>query len=387
MANIVYFKTTPKIILGIGSISKIVEEIAVLNGKHIFIVTDKGLMSSGIVDKLLNMIKKNVNSVRVFFDVPSDPPVETVYQALSEAKKGKIDLIIGVGGGSALDIAKMLSVVYETKQSIDEMFGVNLVKKRGLPKILVPTTAGTGSEVTPIAILSDEREFLKKGVVSDYLFPDVAILDGELTKSLPPQPTASSGMDALIHAIEAFTSINANSYTDYIAVRSIQLITENIRTAWANGENLEARQAMLEGSLLAGQAFANAGVTAVHAFAYPIGGKFHIPHGIANCLMLVPVLKFNLVSNLNKFSKLGEILCPGKIFYSKKEAAMSALKFLEELIEDLRLPRSLRDFNIAEKDIPELAENVLKITRLLQNNPRKIILKDAEEIYAEALQW
>lgn len=385
MDKIIYFKTTSKIIMGIGSISKIIEEISLFNANHIFIVTDKGLILSGIVDKVVNMIKGKVRTVRVFSDVPADPPIDTVYKCLSEAKKGKLDLIIGIGGGSSLDIAKMLSIVYESKQSIDEMFGINLVKKRGIPKILIPTTAGTGSEVTPIAILSDEREFLKKGVVSDYLFPEVAILDGELCRTLPPSPTASSGMDALIHAVEAFTSVNSNSYTDYIAVRAIEIISEHIRTVWANGENIEGRQAMLEGSLLAGQAFANAGVTAVHAFAYPLGGKFHIPHGIANCLMLIPVLRFNIIGNIDKFSKLGKIFYPDKFFDDKRESALAVLNFLEELIIDLRLPKKLREFNITEKDIPELAEGAIKVTRLLQNNARKVTLKDAEQIYAEAL--
>ncbi|MCX8031693.1 MAG: iron-containing alcohol dehydrogenase [Thermodesulfovibrionales bacterium] len=384
LSRITYFKTTQKVIMGLGSIDKVNEEIKERNLKNVFIVTDEGLIKSGIYDILINKIKKNAKKIDVFSDVPPDPPIETVYKCFDHAKGKKIDLIIGLGGGSALDIAKMLSIMFTNNDKIENFFGINLIKKRGVTKFLIPTTAGTGSEVTPIAILSDESEHLKKGVVSDYLLPDVAILDGELTRTLPPIPTASSGMDALIHAVEAFTSVNANDYTDYLAIKAMSLISNNLRMAWTNGDNLEARQKMLEGSFLAGQAFANAGVTAVHAFAYPLGGEFHIPHGIANTVMLCPVLEFNMISNLEKFSKIADVVCPYGNYRDLKEKSLSAINFMRDLAIDLRLPVTLKELKVPYESLGKLAEGVMKVTRLLANNPRKLSYQDAVSIYKKA---
>lgn len=385
LSKITYFKTTQKVIMGPGSIEKINDEIRDRKLKNVFIVTDEGLIKSGICDVVINEIKRSVKKLDVFSEVPPDPPIETAYKCYDKAKGKKIDLVIGLGGGSSLDIAKMLSIMLTNNDKIENMFGINLVKKRGITKFLIPTTAGTGSEVTPIAILSDEREHLKKGVVSDYLLPEVAILDGELTKTLPPMPTASSGMDALIHAVEAYTSVNANDYTDYLAIKAMELISKNLRKAWSNGDNLEARQKMLEGSFLAGQAFANAGVTAVHAFAYPLGGEFHIPHGIANTVMLCPVLEFNMLSNLEKFSNLADIFYPQKgNFEGLKEKSLTAINFLKDLAIDLKLPITLKELNIPFESIEKLAEGVMKVTRLLANNPRKLSYQDAVNIYKKA---
>ncbi len=382
--KISFFKTTPKVIIGLGSIQTLPNEIKERGLKKVFIVTDEGLVKNGICEVLINIIKKVVSKIDVFSDIPSDPPIETAYKCFEMAKAKKIDLVIGLGGGSSLDIAKMLSIMLTNNQKIEDLFGINLVKKRGITKFLIPTTAGTGSEVTPIAILSDEKEHLKKGVVSDYLLPEVAILDGELTKSLPPKPTASSGIDALIHAIEAFTSVNANQYTDYLAIKAMEIISKNLRKVWANGDNLEARQLMLEGSFLAGQAFANAGVTAVHAFAYPLGGEFHIHHGVSNAVMLCPVLEFNLMASPEKFAQLGKIFCPENDSKDFKKLGLAAINFLRELIIDLELPTTLKELNIPENAIERLAEGAMKVTRLLANNPRKINLTDAINIYKKA---
>jgi alcohol dehydrogenase class IV len=250
---------------------------------------------------------------------------------------------------------------------------------------MVPTTAGTGSEVTPIAILSDEGEKLKKGIISPYLFPSVAILDPELTLGLPPNITASTGMDALIHAIEAYTSVNATDMTDILAFRAMELLYQNIRTAYANGNNLLARSSMMEGSLLAGMAFANAGVTAVHAFAYPIGAEFHIPHGVANTLMLPHVMRFNLLGNLPKFAEISEAFDLSTESFDGLRAAEMFVEAIERLAEDLRVPRHLAEFGVTEGDISRLAEGVMKVTRLLANNPRTLTLEDAKEIYKRAL--
>jgi len=251
--------------------------------------------------------------------------------------------------------------------------------------ILIPTTAGTGSEVTPIAILSDEGEKLKKGIVSPYLYPAISILDAELTAALPPHVTAATGMDALIHAIEAYTSVNATAITDMYCVKAIELLYRNIRIAYAKGDNLDARAAMMEGAMLAGIGFANAGVTAVHAFAYPIGAEFHIPHGIANTLMLPHVIRFNVLGNLEKFALLAE---PFGISVDGLDALAivdKVIATIDRLVDDLRVPRHLADFKVKEKDIPMLADGVMKVTRLLANNPRTLTLEDAKRIYKAAL--
>jgi alcohol dehydrogenase class IV len=221
--------------------------------------------------------------------------------------------------------------------------------------------------------------------VSPYLFPDIAILDSELTIGLPPHVTAATGMDALIHAVESYTSNNATPMTDIFAVQAINLISHNIRTAFANGNNIEARSNMLEASFLAGMAFANAGVTAVHAFAYPIGAEFHIPHGVANSIMLVPVMEFNILGNLKKFAAMASMLGEETTGLSLRDSANSALNAMSDLMEDLQLPCHLSEFGIKDSDIPALAQGVMKVTRLLANNPRTLTLKDAEEIYRKVL--
>jgi alcohol dehydrogenase class IV len=239
--------------------------------------------------------------------------------------------------------------------------------------------------VTPIAILSDEGEKLKKGIVSPYLFPAIGILDPELTIGLPPQVTAATGMDALIHAIEAYTSINASTITDMYCIKAIELLYKNIRIAFAKGDNLDARTAMMEGALLAGIAFANAGVTAVHAFAYPIGAEFHIPHGIANTLMLPHVIRFNVLGNLEKFAQLAKPFGLSTEGLDNLAIVDKVVAAIDRLADDIRVPRHLADFGVKEKDIPMLADGVMKVTRLLANNPRTLTLEDAKRIYKAAL--
>jgi alcohol dehydrogenase class IV len=250
--------------------------------------------------------------------------------------------------------------------------------------ILIPTTAGTGSEVTPIAILSDTKEKLKKGIVSAYLFPEVAIVDPKLTVGLPPSVTAFTGMDALTHAIESFYSINATDLSDLLAFRAMEILSKNIRMAFAHGENLVARSNMMEGSLLAGIAFANAGVGAVHAFAYPLGGEFHLAHGLTNTLMLPYLMRYNILGCPHKFAQMAKAFGERVEGISELVGAEIAVRFVERLSDDLRVPRRLRDVGIQEDAIPRLAEAAMKVTRLLANNPRKVTLEDAVAIYKSA---
>ena len=384
MANIL-FRTTPRILMGPGSADQIGRELKALKGKRVLIVTDPGIIRAGLLDGISPSLKKAGVTVTLFDQVEADPHIEIVDQALARLKEEKCDSVIGMGGGSSLDIAKLVAAMAVNPGHISDYFGVDLLAKPGLPLIAVPTTAGTGSEVTPIAILSDQAEHLKKGVVSPHLFPRLALLDPALTIGVPPAVTAFTGMDAFIHAVEAYTSVNANSLTDHLAFRAIELTFGNILTAYARGEDLEARSNMLEGSLLAGMAFANAGVTAVHAFAYPLGGEFHhIAHGLANSVMLLPVLRFNMLGNLPKFAEISLALGLSVEDLTDRQAAEEGLDAIEELMIDLNLPLRLRDLKVPEEAIPGMAQGVMKVTRLLANNPRRITLEDAERIYRSA---
>ena len=284
--RITLFRTTKRIVFGLGSIERVGAEVRGLKAKKVLVVTDPGIVQAGLLEPLKYSLQEANITFALFDGVEPDPRLEVVRQCAEMGRKEGVEALIGYGGGSSLDIAKVAAVMLTNEGDLAQFFGIDLIPNPGLPLILIPTTAGTGSEVTPIAILSDTREKLKKGVVSPYLFPEVALLDPQLTVGLPPAVTAFTGLDALVHAIESYTSVNAFDLTDQLAFRAMELISDNIRTAYARGEDLEARAHMLEGSLLAGMAFANAGVTAVHAFAYPLGGEFHVAHGLANSVML-----------------------------------------------------------------------------------------------------
>lgn len=379
------FSTTPRIVMGRGSIKTIGAEVKRKGATRILIVTDKGVVSSGILKPIEESLKASRIKYSIYDKVEPDPRYEIVADCLEAVKQARAQLLIGVGGGSPMDISKTTAVMVTNKGPIKLYFGTDLIPKPGLPVILVPTTAGTGSEVTPIAILSDEGEKLKQGVVSPHLYPAAGILDPELTLGLPPSVTAATGMDALIHAIEAYTSINATPITDMYCIKAIEFISKNLRTAYAKGDNIEARTAMMEGALLAGIAFANAGVTAVHAFAYPIGAEFHIPHGVANTLMLPHVIRFNVLGNLEKFAQLTRPFGIPTEGLDNLAAVEKLIGAIDRLADDLRVPRHLADFGVKEKDIQMLSEGVMKVTRLLANNPRTLTLEDAKRIYTAAL--
>ncbi len=379
------FRTTPRVVMGPGAVNNVGAEIKALGATRVLIVTDPGIIDAGLLAPVEASLQAAGVESGVFSDVAPDPRYQTIDACLAAAGELKPDGVIGLGGGSPLDVAKSTAMMLGNPGAIADYFGVDLVPGPGVPGLMIPTTAGTGSEVTPIVILSDEGEKLKKGVVSGHLFPRTAVLDPELTLGLPPAVTAATGMDALIHAVEAYTSVNATGLTDMFAARAIELIGEHLRTAVAQGGNLAARSAMLEGSLLAGIAFANAGVTAVHAFAYPIGAEFHIPHGVANTLMLAPVMRFNLVGNVTKFAEIAALMGEVIGHLSDREAAERAVTAVMDLADDLDVPRRLSRFGVKEEHLPDLAAGVMKVTRLLANNPRALTARDAERIYREVL--
>ncbi|RAS75532.1 iron-containing alcohol dehydrogenase [Priestia endophytica] len=382
--GISYFRTAGTLITGTGSIAEVGEQAKKLEATKAIIVTDKIIRETGLLSKVTEPLSAAGLEADIIDDVVPEPPFENLEQLAAQIEGKGYDLLIGVGGGSALDITKVLSIMLTNKEDVREFVGIEKVKNPGVPMILVPTTAGTGSEVTYNAIFTDTRDKVKKGIVSPYLLPSVAIVDAELTLSVPPAVTAATGMDALVHAVESYTAIRAGELTDGIALQAIKLISRSIRKAVYNGKDLKARENMAMGSLLAGISLGNAGVGAVHALAYPLGGKFKVPHGVANSLLLPFVMKYNAVADLKKFAEVAEALGENIEGLSLREAADRAVAALAQLSRDVGIPSSLKEVGVTASDIPALAEEASKVDRLLNNNPRWLTMKEIQKIYEEA---
>lgn len=369
----------PEIFIGKSGLARVNSILNGLNAEKVLVITDKGIVNAGIYRKLEDALKNTNRKIVLYDSVRPDPSVKLVEEAVQIARGNDVEAVIGVGGGSSLDTAKIAAALITNTKDMSSYIGVDLLENDAAPIIAIPTTAGTGSEVTHIAILSDEEEQLKKGIVSTKIIPAFAILDPELTTGLPGHVTAATGMDALVHALEAYISVNANPYSDVLALKAVNLISKNIREAYNNGKNTEARENMLLGSLFAGISFANAGVAAVHAFAYPLGGMFHVPHGLANSVMLPTIMEFNLTGNEERYSQMA-----GCLTNNSKASPQCVIDEIKKLRNDLKIPLSLKELRIPESSIPQLAESAMKVTRLLANNPRKITLQDAVRLYTRA---
>jgi alcohol dehydrogenase class IV len=383
------FNTTPSIVFGFSSLNQIGTLSARKLGHRILIVTDRGLMGQGFIQRAISLIEQEGLQVAVFDEVVADPPVPVIDKAVAMARLNQITGVIGLGGGSSLDVAKLVALMLASTQPLADAYGVGNALGPRLPLMLVPTTAGTGSEVTPISIVTTgDKE--KKGVVSPWLLPDIALLDPELTLGLPPHITAATGIDAMVHAIEAFTSLspNNNPLSRALAREALRLLGKSIAVAVHGGSDQNARSDMLLGSMLAGQAFANAPVAAVHALAYPLGGHFHIAHGLSNALVLPHVIRFNAPACADAYAELATILFPE---LAHDLAALPhlgrALAFadsFQELSARLGLPTRLRDLDIPASAIEALADDAMKQTRLLVNNPRLVSHADVIDLYKAA---
>lgn len=381
------FNTTPGIIFGKGVSTSSSDKIIDKLGDNIFLITDADLIKIGLNKSIINELSKS-SSVEVFDDVESDPSKKTLIKALDRAKTFKPTGILGFGGGSSMDIAKLVSLLIGTEQSIENIWGVGNAKGPRLPLVLIPTTAGTGSEVTPISIITLEGD-QKKGVSSPIILPDLAVLDPELTLNLPRDITAATGIDAMVHAIEAYTSINQNNnpISKLLAIESLKLLGTSIETAVFDGHNIEARSNMLLGSMMAGQAFANSPVSAVHALAYPIGGIFHIPHGLSNSLILPHVLKFNSINPkaCEQYAFLAPLIFKDINLKTNNQIICNEfIERLENLSSLLNIPSKLRDIDIPKEACAKMAKESMKQTRLLVNNPREVTEEDAFNIYNAA---
>jgi alcohol dehydrogenase class IV len=378
------FNTVTRIISGAGSALELASQCRHLGVQRPLLVTDPGLMSIGLVQPVLAALEQAGLAPLVFDQVREDPPEETVQAATELAREGRVDGVIAVGGGSSMDVAKVTAVLLAGTQALSEIYGVGQVSGGRLPLILVPTTAGTGSEVTPVAVITT-GETTKAGVSSPVLLPDVAVLDASLTLGLPPAVTAMTGVDAMVHAIEAYTSRHKkNPLSDNLAINALQLLSRNIRTAVVEGSNLHARENMLLGACLAGQAFANAPVGAVHALAYPLGGHYHIPHGLSNSLVLPCVLEFNATEASALYAEIAEVVTGAPVEGSAEAKTAALIAALRQLIDDVALPATLQEAGVRESDLEMLARDAMLQQRLLVNNPRDVAYEDALAIYQVA---
>lgn len=351
--------------------------------RRALVVTDPGFLATGLTAAPFASLVAAGFDVKTYADVVADPPEAIVLAAADTARTHGTDLVIGLGGGSSMDVAKLIAVLAGGDQPLQQMYGIGNVQGSRLPLVQVPTTAGTGSEVTNIAIVTTGAT-TKMGVVSQQLYADMAILDATLTVGLPPRVTAATGIDAMVHAIEAYTSRHKkNPLSDHLARQALQLLAANLLPACRNGHDLAARQAMLLGALLAGQAFANAPVAAVHALAYPIGGIFHVPHGLSNALVLPHVLRFNLPAATALYAELADTVVP-EVHGSEEARATALIGALEQFAHATGIDRTLREVGVAESDLERLADDAMLQTRLLGNNPRDVTRADAWEIYRAA---
>ena len=382
------FNTTSGIRFGSGISVSSSQEISKILGSNILFITDKDLMSLKLTEPTLNQLKKFSSKVEIFEDVEADPSLKTLLKSIEIGKKMNATGIIGFGGGSSMDVAKLTSLILGSNENIEEAWGVSNAKGPRLPLVLVPTTAGTGSEVTPISIITVGEEE-KKGVSSPIILPDVAILDPDLTLGLPAHTTAATGIDAMVHAIEGYASANKNNnpISKMLSVEALKLLGGSIEKAVFDGSNLEARGNMLIGAMLAGKSFANSPVAAVHALAYPIGGTFHVSHGLSNSLVLPYVLRFNSADNkaTKDYAELAPFVFPDINTNQGSQAVCSEfIDRMESLSKKLGLPQKLREVNIPKEACEKMAKDAMKQTRLLVNNPREVTEKDALNIYESA---
>ncbi|VAW40090.1 Alcohol dehydrogenase [hydrothermal vent metagenome] len=371
---------------GVDIIKTLPLVIAQLGCARPMVVIDPGLQAAGLERNVTAPLEEAGLAVTLYARVDPEPGLRLADRGAEVAGENKCDCVVGVGGGSAMDVAKAIAILLTNGGKAADYLGLGKITKPGVPKIMVPTSAGTGSEVTFTAVFINEETGSKAGMNGDYLYPDVTLLDPALTLSLPPHVTATTGIDALTHAFEAYTSVQAHPVSEMYSLEAIELIAANIRIAYADGRNMEARANMLLASLLGGKALAMAGVGLVHAMAYPLGGLFGVPHGLANAVLLPYVTEYNLIGNLRKHADLAAILGYETESLPLREAADLAVDGLYQLNMDLGIPETLAELDIPADSIPEMADIALTVARPVENNPRRPSRDDIIAIYENAME-
>jgi len=379
--NAITLLQPPRIVFGNGCALQSAEFLAQRGVKRVLLVTSKSVRRQ--INFLVEALQKARCEVVETRFVPPEPTLNFFESALKEAQAEKIDSVLAIGGGSVIDVAKLLAALVHGKQNVAEIFGINLLQSRALPLVCLPTTAGTGAEVSPNAILLDEADELKKGVVSPHLVPDAAFVDPLLTLSVPPAVTAATGLDALTHCIEAYANKFAHPIVDNYALQGVKLISQNLLRAVRNGADTEARAALALGSLYGGLCLGPVNTAAVHALAYPLGGKFHIAHGVSNALLLPHVLRFNFSAAPGRYAEISTALGVQRNG-SDLTTAEHGVQFLSQLSRNCGVPQKLSDLNIPRDAIPAMAKAAMQVTRLLKNNLRPLTEADAAQIYESA---
>ena len=378
------FYSPTKIIVGLNSASQVAQEVKQFGGSRVLIVTDPGVVAADLIAPIASSLNSGDIAYVVYKGVEPEPPSRVIDQGAEIFEAEGCDLILGVGGGSSLDVAKGISILAVNKGRILDYCGIDQVPRNGAPMILMPTTAGTGSEVTRVLILTDEEHNTKNVVFTPYALANAAIVDPLLSLSMPPTVTADTGMDAMVHAIETYVSMNATVFSDILAERAIQLIADYLPVAWAKGSNTDARYHMSLAATLAGMAFGSGGLGAVHALAYPLGTEYHMTHGRTNAIMLPHVMRYNIPGSPERYARIAELMGRDIEGYGLLEAANLAVEAIQELLDTIKVSCQIQDYGIAESDLPILAAGGMKQARLFVPNPRDLSEEDVVSIYKEA---
>lgn len=367
-----------KIVFGTGCIQTFVEDYKKLGFCRLFVLTAPPILP--LIESTLAELKAAGIHIKTYQDIVAEPTVNDFKQILEEACQFKADSVVGIGGGSVLDVTKLVAALIHSDQQVEDCFGTGFIKAKGLWFACLPTTAGTGSEVSPNAILLDERDHLKKGIVSPFLITDAAYVDPKLTWTVPAKVTADTGMDALTHCIEAYTNKFAHPSVDIYALQGIRLIAANLERAVKDGKDVEAREALAFGSLYGGLCLGPVNTAAVHALSYPLGGEFHIPHGLSNAILLPSVMKFNMPANIKRHAEVAIALgcTPGR---NDEETAQRGVDFIYRLAEAVGIPDKLIALGIPQTAVDGMAKAAIQVQRLLKNNPREVTEQDARDIY------
>ena len=374
-----------RIVAGPDSIEQIADIVKDYGASRVLIISDKGVARAGLIERPKALLEAAGIAVTILDDTPPEPEVEQANAIFAAAKNSACEMVIGIGGGSAMDVAKLVAVLLNNDVTLRELLDKAPIQRRGLPTLMIPTTAGTGSETTPNSIVLVPEDELKVGIVSPKLLPDCVILDPKMTLGLPPAITASTGMDALCHAIECYTSKKGNPFSEMIALKAISLISRSIRRAFDTGTDIDARHDMLLGAMYGGMCIATSSTTAVHALAYPLGGKYRIAHGVSNAILLPFVMRFNAIGNEDKFRDVAVAMGLDVDPADSKTATEKFIEAIFELNRDLQIPSDLKRWNITEADLETLVEGAAKVTRLLDNNPRPMDKDDIRAIYTQLI--
>lgn len=372
----------PEILFGLGVIGELAKRARSLGAEKVMIITDEGVAGAGILGRVSGILDKNGIACVVFAKVEKEPSLENVEHAFKEASGTSCQAVVGLGGGSSLDVAKMVAVLLKHKGNLRDFLGIDKIPVRGIPIILIPTTAGTGSEVSKYAIFDDRKAKTKLGAVSNHLIADLAVVDPELTVSMPPAVTASTGADAFIHAVEGYVAVKASPLSDLFALEAVRIIYENLPAAFADGQNIAARYQMAYGSLLGGIVLNVAGVSSSHALAYPIGSEYHVPHGVGCMLTFLEVMDYFAMADMPKFSRMAQAMGVKTENMSPRQAAQQAVEEMRKLVDYIEIPHKLSAINMDRKLIEPFAKSVVaNQQRLLTNGPRKLTEADIRTIY------